>query len=680
MNNEVNTVDNQITDLFGKNEFKFIPDPKSTTRARKIRDSIIDLKEVNFNAYRTVLDANLHALKKDLERLKAQGKITSKDYQDEIKSIEECEIRKGLTPNRSVFHLFDEGKKALEWYYGDKLEIIAPYEGETGGVMFGFKSKVFSHLAKFGLNCDRSRYIPVKDFTKLISEVINFMAPDTGKFWLTLFTQGYKSELSKILKHIRIEQEKSTSLLGKDDAWKVIPALEDFDDRIRQIDPYELLATFPEAEADTTLLHLGRIAAGVPHSPTQVMETGSGGARTIEKMVDIKGEKIDFKFHYRTLLVHHGDAQVGKSTLWDKLLPAFNTAGYIYKPMPVSYNNFNWNAATADIMFAGDLSREGLLKLQKTDLLKSIVASETFPNEMKGAEIRLARARAAVVLICNEISELKGGNTDRGIKDRFHFCQAKSARKLEVEYGVNNLYLHWHNLEMKYDTSSEVLSLYLIRLALDKFLNAVGYRVIDNNTFEHNLLNDSLSKQMFVNKENYVYQEEENLVKSICVMSEKASIIARYFDEVPEEYDKDFQTYHLYLFANTITNLKNKINECKKDSKLESRIPFYKDLVSWLNPKCFNSTFWNRYYQQLDKNISNNAAKPHTEFWSAAIKSIETSSGSKPTEDRNHYKTTFHSTRHESVGFVKELEALLLKHNETVDSLSSIAVKFTPLE
>jgi len=633
------------------------------------------------------------------QELQHKGKKTSQDYlssdSERKKDAEHArkkngdrkdDSKKGLNPssiefnnddaNRGETDLFCEGYKYLKAVYGDDIRITA-----TPDAVHGLVDIALLKPLKYGLDAQEHHGLKIPYNTNSYQSVtrvdfelyshLKALYKDTFKFWGSMYT-GHQGALSRYLKIAPLEVvklNKTVSYQGNP-AHKVVPKLEWFDERIQQIDPLSLLTTIMRpAEAKATMLHIGRIAAGAPVDRESLAENGNPGCDTAESMgctVNHKyGNQVNYiDYHYRMLYVLTGEPEVGKSTLWSYINTAFTSCGYTRAIFPQSFNQFNWQGATKDILFCEDMSKDSTSKMQigvAASTLKSVVSGGDISIEPKGVDAFSARAKAAVVFLANNIEFPKRNQMDDGIENRIHYLQCKPKSVMQSE-GVKNLGSAWEKICNDMNTTPKVLTLYLIRKSLDQFLELNGYTWVDADEYatggyyDYYPENKKLKEYSDEIRKDYSFKPPTDLIKELTTACRKATLMSTIGgQQLPDEYDLGFNIFHLEHLSRTLVNLKKAIqtfkngNETGKAEKLEK-------IYDFLAPSGILNKTWEKFGIIMQVAIGASGNKTLEDLWTANIENLTTVDGDTAPKVRKWYAEAYKKAKDAEEGYRYELQ------------------------
>ena len=612
---------------------------------------------------------------------------------------------------KSAYDLWMSGQVYFEQFHGKKekgnFQIAITQQNHWGGLEFGMRADILPIPGMQHIPETAARFKNIHVTSQQVVRVINMMPDDVREFWMDLLCglDSYKTRISKFAiplaprdnQNSLVVSQKSISIDGAL-AWKSIPPMEWFDKEIREINVLkDLLAIFPEAEANSLLLHLGRIALGAPSNP-------------LEKTPLIE---FDPKFAYRTLGIINGEPGVGKSSLWQFFISGFQKCGYEVKAFQSTINQFGWDKVRADLLIADDTSAKSLTDMLNSGNFKSaITGGVEMENQRKGVDGTPIISRCAVVVMANEV---KINKIDPGMLDRCHIWNTLDKDMVLHNYmqeGENqethNSRLtrqRWSYLAEKYDTSTDVLALYCIRCGLNMLLEKIGYSKQDDGTwvqsqefkFRHT---SPLESQFNENRSKYTFRFPPNVKKLMVECARKCITLNDAVGDLTGhskhyEYDEGFNVFQLHLVAEMVHHLTEMIkltdtaiHKHRNDEVMRQREQEYKNfyhaLLMWILPKesfqvstlrQFQIAF-NKQYSYIPNADGGDFDQPQEEMWNKYINYFVTAQGYAADKERLYYAEIFHSTKQRSHVFERELENILSQFKMTKDNLVDVSRKY----
>lgn len=525
------------------------------------------------------------------------------------------------------------------------------------------------------------RYVSAKGIDSKLREPFLRTKEKIAKFWLDLIEHNKSScALISIAKNSLdlLERERITSLSGTKLAHRCVPALSAFPENLRSIDiKTELLNVFPEAEADTLMIHFGRMCAGVGKDAVQEPYEQVSGTKTAESIEyeqgGIRTGKLTntLEHNYRSSVILFGEAAIGKTTLWTSILQALVMCGYTYDTMPHSNNQFGWSCGLKDIVYAPDLALADILDLQQNKIVKALWSSETDKLENKGSEAYKARFKAGFIALANEVAYSK--NRDRGIIDRLHFLQTCSAGQLKLKCGEKNVYEHMRIVAQKYSCKEETLALLILRRSLDYFLEQTGHvwnEATGTYTFEFN--RRKIDETLRNNRARYSFKPEIDTKQLLCVSSVKAYTISLLAGQnVDDEYTYGICMNQVLHLGKTICNIQHKIKDCQ-DAKELDKAEFFTKLYHWVIPeRSFKRATWQKYTHTLEQDFQNKEHDLDRARWERHIKNLELGDNTRFPEEITWYKTAFDLALTEIEVYKAEFKAICEKYNFDFEPVAS---------
>ena len=593
--------------------------------------------------------------------------------------------------NRCDFDFWQEGIDTLQATFGERIKLTRTHDSTFGMLDIAFQAQIsYGTEAQehHGLKVprDAKKYKSITSASEELNGAFRPMLKDTARFWQS-YTKSYAgavSQYAKIADPRTIALNKSVSYQGNC-GHKVVPALDWFSPEIQQLDPMALLTPIMgEPEAKTTMMHIGRIATGAPVDKTNLAMNGDPGAKTVESLECTTNYALRHRvsypnFHYRVMYVLTGEPEVGKSTLWEYINTAFAKCGYTRGIFAQSFNQFNWSGAVKDILFCEDMSRESTIKMQlgtAASTLKSVVSGGDISIEPKGVDAMMARSKAAVVFLANNIEFPKKNQIDDGIANRIHFLQCKPKSVMLAE-GTKSLGEAWKQLAESMDTTPEVLTLYLIRRSLDMFLEKNGYTWVaqDDGTYGYYQYNpEQVTAREFLeqNKLMYSFQPPVDLTKVLTEACRKTLLFSTIGkQDLPFEFDEGFHVFHLYHLAETLVTLRHRITECAKFKEFE-KVKMYERLYSYIAPQGILASTWEKFKIILERSIASSGNKTMEDLWVDNVENLTTTEGATAPKVRKWSHADYTQAKQSAKGYSFAMEQLAKELGFELDFLGAI--------
>lgn len=254
--------------------------------------------------------------------------------------------------------------------------------------------------------------------------------------------------------------------------------------KLEQLDPMELLALMPKAEASLLMLVLGRLL------------WGNDNVKLTEGVL---------KHYMRTAVTLVGlQGGLGKSTLMAYINGALGDLGYHVKQMPDVGTKFGWGeVAESDLAFKDDMNSGTQQKLMENETVKTIITGGDFSAERKGENATDVKATAVIICCSNNYNKGQFLNLDDGAFTRYRFLYTYNQKELTKNYPDFDAKTvpNWKRLAAKYDVSISELAGYLLARSAEMFLDASAYELKNEQLLEKGEcglqeLTDTLTKQL----------------------------------------------------------------------------------------------------------------------------------------------------------------------------------------
>lgn len=622
-------------------------------------------------------EAKAHFKKKDKEISEYDrllGLVGRDTIEDDTETFLEDAANEKTPP--TIHELFRRGLTAINKAVPG-VQLVNTGNSDFGGLHFGIPVK--PKRIK-GINYPEDFYY-IEDY-KYIHEAINtalvtLRDKETRLFWLSLFTEGYTSKISKAAKKIDwIQRAKSISIDGNS-AFKYIPKAEWFDEGLRSISSDKLLAILPEAERDTFLLHLGRIAIGV----------GEGLKREREIL------ELPVEYKYRAAIMLFGEPGLGKSTLVNNIIKGLIKVGYDFGLVSPAFNQFSWNKVMEDLAFIDDLNGETIKKLFKSDHIKSSISGNPVPTERKGVDAVDTFPRAAFIMCANEVTI--PSDIDKGVLDRFHFLQTRSNAQMSVISALENTDMttdaYWNKVCRDLNVDIEALSLCLIERGVSMLLEEIGVSQTETGKWEQDTTKNTLWARLSDNRKSYTFQPPRYIVEVLTGTARKCFVLNKLCQEITgitqennPEYDLSFNAFTVLHIAKTIECLEGMKSVYRKGikgaktaeeaEKISQGVKLLEAVTTWLDiPDIGLSTwaqfieFWNNKISSTEK-IKLGQEKTFEGIWKQAISLVTLIDGSSVVADRPKYAQSFTQNKANSPGYRLQLEELFKIYDIEISS------------
>lgn len=627
---------------------------------------------------------------KEPDRTDKVGRHTTKKNKEE-----------DIEAHRAEIDGFGSGKKKKEYYnpyelweiglshFQDVLpgfSTIFTGEGNRGGFEFGITDS-YPEIKGIKAPPGTSIIKTLKKFSQTIYSAFSTIPNEQSRdFWMPVISgYGTGSAISRFASENELQATSKSVSIDGERAFKMIPPLDWFDPEILKIDPIkELLAIFPEAEAKTLLLHLGRMAFG--------KHTGLGHESSI------KGFAVPPDYKYRAAIVMNGVPRVGKSTLMEEVLMGIEKVGYTYGVLSSDPNRFSWNKVTRDFLLLDDMTGTTLKTVLSSSSLKSVTSGNPIEAEKKGIDGRELYAKCSLFFSTNSIVFPK--DVDPGILDRTHFLTTYTHNQMlakNKEAGVN-LFTgdFWDDMSRTLDVEKTALSLYLVRCGLEMFLNEIGVSQNEYGEWSQDPTKNTLASTLNENRNNYRFQTPVNPKTSVTNICRKAHILASVFrdEEIPDCYNESFNAFTLLHTAKTILKLESIANDLQarlnKPGKSSDTITpikqnFFKEIKEWLMPEneiVITEMIWHQYVSVWDSEIGKTSqadnggvpfaiggSKKHQfeDIFRTMIKSLTDRDGNLVEQDRPAWAEEFRRAKEDEKHFRDTLNTILESYCDRID-------------
>jgi hypothetical protein len=584
----------------------------------------------------------------------------------------------------TCFKGYWEGRYHLNNHYKDEGGIHVYYDGSGifCGLHIGIEGKPDPIV---GITPHENfRVIKALKFIdiKLCNGVLS-MKKKVRDYWMPILSGDGKHTLfATALKMLDIPRAKTISIDGNT-AWAGIPKLDWFSPELQAVDPMDLLAILPEAEAKTLMLHLGKMATGF-----STLVQGEKISPVIE---------LELSYVYRMLPIICGAPKTGKSTLIEFLAYAINKVGFSSDVLGQTFNQFAWNGVTKNLLYIDDMTPQSMKSLLSCPEIKTIASNGKGSTQKKGQDEVNRHAQCSLLLACNEVALPK--YLDPGVIDRMHVLQtytktqmfAKSQKK-----GKNMLTReHWEGLARELNVDIEALTLLLMRRSLDMFLDAVDVSKNEDGEWVQGIDKSKIVGILEGYRAEFQYKLPIEMVSNLTVSSRKCLILSQLLDKnliLPESFDDSFNAFtllhtskilcaldknkksliereipnHIATYESDPDLINDKIRE--KKAKLDLSLDVLKAIETWVGCGIQQhilrqyKTAWNAKLNSSPDNdliLGGKSGQDFEGIWKKMIETVTTSTGLPVEQERYKYATAFESARKDSEGYVIQLEEML---------------------
>lgn len=241
-----------------------------------------------------------------------------------------------------------------------------------------------------------------------------------------------------------------------------------FNPVLRQVKISDVFTIFPHAEQEMLSLLIGRIGVGrANHQPP-------GRTTPVDHTARMAG------------VIVGKDAGLGKSTLFNGMLAAFQQCGFVTHTFKSTEDRFGLKAAAmSDIAYKDDTSLRSLKKFLVAEETKILITNGLFPVEEKFERAEQIWPKTVLLVNSNDWNSKFAYDLDPGIIDRIKIISTyreyevlKLRGQLEgtVSEGSPDLRPRAHipYLAQKLGVSQDALYLWCLRLATNKFWEIIN--------------------------------------------------------------------------------------------------------------------------------------------------------------------------------------------------------------
>jgi len=564
----------------------------------------------------------------------------------------------------SNLDLFEYGLKILDNKFKKQLKVVYDSSNEIhGGIVFGMKRPLNPSPGLVAPQDFRYYKTPKHFIGEIAKTIAEIKHSEVRDYWSALFDgMPYTTKIARNAKFIEsIEHHKSISIDGNC-AFKFIPKLEWFSPEVRSINPYDLLAILPKAEADMFMLHLGRLASGAGFNPSyrdnEIIET-----------------EVTTSYRYACLL--NGEPQLGKSALFSLIQEALTPLGYSFGSVSEAMNQFSFSSvANVSGIFVDDSSEIFINKIVSSAAFKSITAGMPIVAEVKGVQNPSATNTSACIFISGNFSVFPQVK-DSGVRSRLKVLNTLTMTEIENLSKVRGqdmrTYHFFKETAERLGIPMKTLTLYLLRVSLDKYLAEIGVRKVDG-TWQQGASN--LENKVKDLEKSFRFQYKEPAEVKLPIAARKAIAMSEALVELsgstpllkPEEFDDSFSPFSVIYLARTMAGIRDMLKELDgltrtnslkpasaerdsdavklinlKEALLKSRAFFELDDIShfiWAQVL----TSWNTSIGLVDAgnyNLGSKIGKGVEELWDFCVRQVTLKNGTKINQNRPDYDPIF---------------------------------------
>lgn len=583
---------------------------------------------------------------------------------------------------------FWEGKFHLNKHYKDVGGIHIYHDGS--GIFCGLHIGIETELPPIAGITTPENHKVIKDLKfidwKLCQGVLTMPSKKVREFWLPILSGGCKNSLIfTSMPLLDIPRAKSISIDGNT-AWAGIPKLDWFSPEIQAIDPMDLLAILPEAEAKALMLHLGKMATGY-----SIVAEGVQKSPVVE---------CELSYSHRMLPILLGMSGIGKSTFLEAVALGIGKAGYSADVLGQCLNQFAWNGViNNNFMYVDDLTGQSMRAMLSSANLKSVVSNGKISTQKKGVDEVNAHSKCSMIMACNDIFLPKSDSLDIGVLSRMYVLQTRTEMQMSAlskKKGTNMLTReYWEHLSRELNVDTEALTLYLLRKSLDMFLDGIDVKKNDEGVWEQGKERGKIIDLLKTYRADFQYKLPVEMVSNLTVSSRKCIILSQLLDKnlvLPESFDDSFNAFTLLhtskILCEIATNKKNLIEKDipnhvdtyeqdeelvndkirERRAKLELSLDVLSTIETWVGCGIQQhilrqyKTAWNAKLNSHPNNdliLGSKSGQDFEGIWKKMIETVTTSTGLPVEQERYKYATSFESARKDSEGYQIQLEEML---------------------
>jgi len=290
-----------------------------------------------------------------------------------------------------------------------------------------------------------------------------------------------KSRISSIMlsRATGIEDNTKTTVKSQSGNYRFVPEAHTFPEAVRKLTVDDLLPTFHDsAEREAFMLVLGRAAlasrwGGVVECPRWSPES-------------------------RHFAVLFGDRRNGKSFLLAMVDNAMSMLGYAVRSINPDLNTkFGWGAvASSNMSYLSDMDKMALQSIMggskggNAVRFLTLASNDKLVVEEKGQPAVEVKASTTMFFVTNDISTDALLSANQGMRDRACFLRTKSKEEISEQYNLPdvsnaNLKTMWENVleDIHFDEQYHLLTCWLIRMAVDRYLEVSGFTWSDDDGY-----------------------------------------------------------------------------------------------------------------------------------------------------------------------------------------------------
>lgn len=349
--------------------------------------------------------------------------------------------------------------------------------------------------------------------------------------------------------------EQQTTLTGQSGCYRFVPPLEWFSDELKALDCRKMLTLFPDAEADSLMLILGRIVAGAK------------GTQTYEGVLQHTARSF--------AIVVGEEPGLGKSTFKNHLESTLEVLGYVQATINPRLGNFGWGAvATSDLASIDDMTDEFIKKFLHESRVMSIVSNDKVTVEEKGQPAYEVSSKAVILGLTNVTNYNNYIGMSPGFVSRLNQLYTYSRYELKQRWSDlrdPRIREYWDDLARTLNVPVSVLVMRLLRHCLDLFLSVTGHTIVDGH-LSYDPFKDTLEARLKANREQYVIDVSLTHVEELPKVAGEMVAAAIALQVMPKDRQKKLNRVEEMDFTPDLLLALLEMFALKDDTKPESLV------------------------------------------------------------------------------------------------------------